>query len=104
MMTRMNSFRRLSITGSTLKLLAVIAMLVDHVGVFVFRNNDAFLQVFCTIGSKEITTYFLMRAFGRIAFPIFAFFIAEGCKYTRHKIKHFILIFIYFWFIIFKRT
>ena len=84
----MNSFRRLSITGSTLKLLAVIAMLVDHVGVFVFRNNDAFLQVFCTIGSKEITTYFLMRAIGRIAFPIFAFLVVEGFIHTRNRFKY----------------
>ena len=26
--------------------------------------------------------------------PIFAFMIAEGCKYTKNKLKHFLMIFI----------
>ena len=61
------------ISGSVLKLLAVFSMLVDHVGMFVCRGNEVFQQVICTLGSREITPYFLMRVFGRLAFPIFAF-------------------------------
>lgn len=66
----MDNLKKFNITGSTLKLLAVLSMLVDHVGLFVFRNNDAFLQVLCTIGSWEVTPYSLMRAFGCLAFPV----------------------------------
>ena len=76
------------ISGSALKLLAVISMLVDHVGMFVCRDNEAFLQVICTVGSREVTPYFLMRAFGRLAFPIFAFLIVEGFVYTRNRFKY----------------
>ena len=79
---------RFRISGSALKLLAVVSMLVDHLGVFVFRNNEAFQQVFFTIGSREITPYFLMRVFGRLAFPIFAFLLVEGFVYTRNRFNY----------------
>lgn len=84
----MNGCSRFSMTGSALKLLAVVSMVVDHVGMFVFRNNEAFQQVLCTLGSREITPYFLMRAFGRLAFPIFAFLIVEGFVHTRDRFKY----------------
>ena len=29
----------------------------------------------------------ILRIIGRIAFPIFAFFIAEGCKHTKNKLR-----------------
>ena len=83
----MNNLKNFSITGSTLKLLAVLSMLVDHVGMFIFRNNEVFLQLLCTIGSREITPYFLMRAFGRLAFPVFAFLVVEGFIHTRSRFK-----------------
>lgn len=84
----MSNLKSFSCTGSTLKLLAVFSMLVDHVGLFIFRNNEAFLQVLCTIGSREVTPYFLMRAFGRLAFPIFAFLVVEGFVHTRNRFKY----------------
>ena len=85
---RMSNLKSLSITGSTLKLLAVLSMLVDHIGLFVFRNDDNFLQVLCTLGNREVTPYFLMRAFGRLAFPIFAFLVVEGFVHTRDRFKY----------------
>lgn len=84
----MNNIKNFSITGSTLKLLAIFSMLVDHIGLFVLRNDEAFLQVLCTIGSREITPYFLMRVFGRLAFPIFAFLVVEGFVHTRDRLKY----------------
>ena len=75
------------LSGSTLKLIACVAMFVDHFGLVVFPKMMIF------------------RIIGRLAFPIFAFFIAEGCKYTRNRLKHFLLIFsvgiIYFFFYLF---
>ena len=34
----------------------------------------------------------LLRVIGRIAFPIFAFMIAEGCRYTKNRTKHLIVL------------
>ena len=63
------------VNSTLLKLLALIFMTVDHVGMLLFSNNDA------------------MRIIGRLAFPIFAFFIAEGCRYTRNRLNYFLRIF-----------
>lgn len=76
------------ITGSALKLLAVTAMLVDHIGHYIARDSDVCMQALFAIGSREITPYFLMRAFGRMAFPLFAFLLVEGFIHTRDRIKY----------------
>ena len=48
-------------------------MVCDHVGLMFFPREIIF------------------RIIGRLAFPIFAFMIAEGAKYTRNKLKYFSL-------------
>ncbi len=68
----MNKLRFLN--GNTLKILACIAMVIDHVGLLFFPSN------------------FLFRKIGRLALPLFAFLLAEGCKHTRNKKKHFLLL------------
>lgn len=50
-------------------------MLIDHVGLKFFPTEDIF------------------RIIGRLSFPIFAYFIAEGCRHTRNRAKRFFLIF-----------
>ena len=67
---------RLSLTGNQLKLLAAGAMLVDHIGLMFFPSVTIF------------------RIIGRLAFPIFAFMIAEGCKYTRNRLRYFLQLFV----------
>lgn len=49
-------------------------MVIDHVGAYLLPD----LQI--------------LRIIGRLSFPIFAYFIAEGCRYTRHKLKRFLLV------------
>ena len=68
----MNKLRFLN--GNTLKIIACIAMVIDHVGLMFFPTNLIF------------------RKIGRIALPLFAFLLAEGCKHTRNKKKHFLLL------------
>ena len=65
--------RKLSSTA--LKLLACGFMLCDHVGV------------------RLLPEIMLLRIIGRLAFPLFAFFIGEGCRYTSNRLKHFLCIF-----------
>ena len=60
------------LSGNALKMIAAIAMLIDHVGLLFFPGKDIF------------------RIIGRLAFPIFAFMIAEGCRYTKNKLRHFL--------------
>ena len=50
-------------------------MVIDHLGAYIFDDLR------------------ILRLIGRLAFPIFAYFIAEGCRYTRHKLKRFLLVF-----------
>ena len=63
------------LSGSTLKILACLFMVIDHVGLTFFPEHDIF------------------RILGRLAFPLFAFFIAEGSRYSKHKLRRFLLIF-----------
>lgn len=62
------------LNGNLLKILAAIFMVIDHVG-FVFF--------------PKVMIY---RYLGRLAMPIFAFMIAEGCRYTKDKIRYFLMI------------
>ena len=62
------------LNGNQLKLIAVISMLADHCAV-------AFVET----GSS---LYWIMRGMGRIAFPIYAFLLAEGFFHTRDLKKY----------------
>ncbi len=66
---------RLGLTAFSLKLIAALTMLCDHVGAYLLTNIE------------------ILRIIGRLAFPIYAYFIAEGCRYTRNKPKRFLLVF-----------
>ncbi len=68
--------KRLTLSGNALKIIACVSMFIDHVGVMLY---------------PEITW---LRYVGRLAFPIFAFLIAEGCRYTKNKLKYFLTVFI----------
>jgi len=57
---------RLNNDTNLIKLVAMVTMLVDHLGAMVFPE------------------YRVMRIIGRIAFPIYAYCIAVGCVYTRN--------------------
>ena len=69
----MNSLK-VRLNGNQLKLIAVVSMLVDHVA-FSFIGNGSYL-------------YWVMRALGRIAFPIYAFLLVEGFCHTRNLQKY----------------
>ena len=46
------------------------------------------------VGKVLLPRYSILQIIGRLAFPIFAFMIAEGCYYTRNKLKYFLTIFL----------
>lgn len=70
------------INAQQLKLLAMIFMLIDHIGVTlntIYRYEVAGIEMVNFMSDA----YESFRILGRLAFPIFAFLIAEGCAYTR---------------------
>ena len=72
-------------SGSLLKILACLAMLLDHIAAFIPEEVPGIGEVLFCVGSKAVTLKYLMRAVGRMAFPIFAFLITEGFVHTRSR-------------------
>ena len=74
---------RKGLSQECLKLLACIAMLLDHLGATVvinlfYRNpSDALLEL-----------YEALRLIGRLAFPIYCFLLAEGSFHTRNPMRY----------------
>ena len=64
------------LTGNALKIISAISMFIDHMGLIFFPGVELF------------------RILGRIALPIFAFMIAEGCKYTKNRLRYFLSVFL----------
>lgn len=74
------------LSGSALKLIAVITMLIDHVGnVFARQLNRIELW---TVRSRPLTLYTLMRFIGRMSFPLFVFLLVEGFVHTRDRLRY----------------
>lgn len=73
------------ISQETLKLIACVTMLIDHVGASIFWNviPKQGLEAF-----QAFQLYQLMRIIGRVAFPIYCFLLAEGVHYTRNPKRY----------------
>lgn len=79
-----------SMSGSAIKLIACICMLIDHAGAAIVENY-AIIS-----GSENVFfVYYLMRYIGRIAFPLFAFLLAEGFVHTHSVKKYAINLFVF---------
>ena len=89
------------ITGSTLKIIAIITMLIDHIGGVVcmrmmldrgFKElidaEETVIQEWVSANANLYGTYYMCRMIGRIAFPIFAFLLVEGFLHTRDVKKY----------------
>ncbi len=68
----------LRLSGSALKMLAVISMMADHCAYFLLEHDS--------------TLYEPLRCFGRIAFPVFAFLVAEGFANSRNRMRYFLML------------
>lgn len=78
------------LSGSMLKLIAVITMTIDHTAVVFepwFQTIDIPFVDFPVLDG-ELTLYWLLRLIGRVAFPIYCFLIGEGFRHTRNQRKY----------------
>ena len=62
---------RPGLTGNQLKLIAMAAMTLDHVGAYLLPQ------------------VLVLRILGRLSMPIYAYMIAEGCRHTRNRWGYF---------------
>ena len=63
------------LTGNQLKILAMVTMTLDHVGL------------------SLLPQYPVLRLLGRLAMPIYAFLIAQGCRHTRSRGRYLLRLF-----------
>ena len=87
------------LTGSTLKIIAIVTMFIDHAGaVLVERYLDSKgADLIPQVGQMDEETKrlalvslldFFMRMIGRMAFPIFIFLLVQGFMYTHSRAKY----------------
>lgn len=74
----MNSERKGLISGSTIKLIAVLTMVIDHVGATALFPAAA----------KGTELYYVCRLLGRISFPLFCFLLVEGFVYSHDRFRY----------------
>lgn len=70
-------------SGSTLKIIAMAAMLIDHIGAAVLAR-----MIYAAGDINVYDVYVVLRKIGRIAFPIFCFLLVEGFVHTSDKKKY----------------
>lgn len=83
-------------SGNVLKFIAIITMLIDHIGAVIIENGilhaqdlEKFSAILATPQGQLIwNADFVVRCIGRLAFPIFCFLLVEGFQYTRNVRKY----------------
>ena len=78
---------RRTYSGAELKLLAMLFMLIDHIGAIIIENG-----IFELPGAAEYPALIFLdsclRLLGRSAFPLFCFLLSEGCVHTRSRRRY----------------
>jgi len=96
------------IPGSTLKLIAIITMLIDHIGAVIlerilvangmsllYSGNTELIYNFVKNNLVVFVIYFIFRLIGRLGFPIFCFLLIEGFLHTRNVWKYAFRLFLF---------
>lgn len=93
--------KKKGISGSTLKLVAIFTMLIDHTAATIldktlmkrglldldYSNTQAVIHFYADNGLLFAVDS-IMRLIGRLAFPIFCFLLVEGMIHTHNKLKY----------------
>ena len=79
------------ISGSTLKIIAILSMLIDHIGAAVLERGllaSAWVKNDAALFDKIRAVDRVLRLIGRPAFPIFCFLLVEGFLHTKDSKKY----------------
>ncbi len=76
------------LSGSGLKMIAMVTMLIDHIACFLLFDEFSLIQPLFTVGKTNVSIYWLLRSVGRLAFPIYCFLLAEGFLHTRNRLRY----------------
>jgi TraX protein. len=100
-MTKITNQLRKGFTGSTLKIIAIVAMLIDHIGATILEKGIlkeilglptpelvAALDATPTLHIWYIAYYICRHIIGRIAFPLFCLLLIEGFLHTKDLKKY----------------
>lgn len=68
------------LNGFILKVLAMVFMTMDHIGLFMMAFNPSGTPL-CTLG-------YVFRCIGRVAFPLFVLLLVEGIRNTSNRFKY----------------
>lgn len=88
------------INGTTLKLIALIAMFIDHFTAVILQNQQAIMVDAANLTTNEATSAWVtahplwtfgpvvLRLIGRFGFPLFVYLLVEGYTHTRSVKKY----------------
>lgn len=87
------------LSGSTLKIIAIITMLLDHIGASLVQPilastasaagvTDWSMPSLAAAYPGAAIPYYALRYIGRISFPIFCFLLVEGFLHTKNLHKY----------------
>ncbi len=96
---------RKGISGSTLKIIGMITMVMDHIAAVLIErylrqsNTPGFdpsdLTKIFSCHDPYAIMYWIMRLIGRIAFPIYCFLLVEGFHKTKSVLKYALRLFLF---------
>lgn len=85
---------KIGLSGTALKWIALVSMLIDHIGAAVFCVYTSFYDGSADFASADLI-YKVLRFIGRTSFPIFAFLIVEGFFHTKNVKKYLLRLFLF---------
>ena len=81
--------RHKKINGNTLKIIACISMLIDHITAGIMLPVVRAGLYPDTVSIDDLNTlYKILRGIGRTAFPIFCFLLVEGFIHSRNRLRY----------------
>lgn len=86
--------REKGMTGSSLKMIAIITMFIDHTAA-VILERVLYGQGLSAETMNLYIVYMVMRLIGRLGFPIFCFLLIEGFCHTRNVKKYALRLFLF---------